>query len=299
MGHLFSHVEAKPLLKRVATFFNGGNASISARRSLLFVCGGMDRDCMRSRFLEFAKEGLPNCHIFLAEKALKALVPGDGIGPHDLAEIEEFIGLIADAIVLFPESPGSYAELGYFSKTPELARKSLVISDYALQGQDSFIALGPIHLIDASSVYKPSIQLIYGEGADFTLISERLGHRKRRNRKSFRGGKRTLDEREYFFVVLELIRIFRVVKIDGIVYAVMSIFGRARPKTIKRVVAILEGAGLVSRCGPDKEFCYATPGEPTFMEFEGISEIDFTLKLLDFYRTYAPDIFGVVSKLPK
>ena len=78
-----------------------------------------------------------------------------------------------------------------------------------------------------------------------------------------------------------------------------SIFGRAGPKTIKRVVAILEGAGLVSRCGLDKEFCYATPGEPTFMEFKGISEIDFTLKLLDFYRTCAPDIFGVVSELPK
>ena len=184
---------------------------------------------MRSRFLKFAERELSNCHIFLAEYALEALVSEDGAGRHDLTAIEEFIGEIADAIVLFPESPGSFAELGYFSKTLELARKSLVISDYNLQGQDGFIALGPIHLIDKASIYKPSIQLIYGEQADFKHISQRLAKRIKRTRKSFLKEAGSLTDREYFFAVFELIRIFRAITVDGIEYVVKSIFERARP----------------------------------------------------------------------
>ena len=254
---------------------------------------------MRPRFLKFAEKELPNWHIFLAERALESLVSEDGAGPHDLDKIEKLIGQIADAIVLFPESPGSFAELGYFAKTPELAKKSLVISNHDFQGQDSFISLVPTHLIDAKSIYKPSIQLSYGKEVDFTPIRQRLAGRSRQSRKSFQGGKRTLTDREYFFVVFELIRIFRAITVDGIRYVVRSIFAHARIQTINQVVAILVGAELVSRSGLDEEFCYATPGEPTFMEFKGISEIDFTLKLLDFYRTCAPDIFGVVSESPK
>ena len=300
MGHPFSHREAKSLLKRVATFFTPGHPFISANRNLIFVCGGgMDGDYMRSRFREFAKDKLPNWYIFLAERAWDALVSEDGAKRHTLTKIEEFIGEIVDAIVLFPESPGSCAELGYFAKTPKLAKKSLVISNYALQGQDSFIALCPIPLVDEVSIYNPAIQLVYEEDADFTLIMERLAQRTTRTRKSFQYKEtRRLTEREYFFVVLELIRIFRVVTIDGIAYVFKSIFRRTPIiKTIKHVVAILVGAGLVSRCGSDDEFFYCvTPGETTFMEFEGIREIDFTFKLLDFYRTYAPTL---LRELPK
>ena len=46
----------------------------------------------------------------------------------------------------------------------------------------------------------------------------------------------------------------------------------------------------------DDELCYVTPGESTFIEFEGIREPDFTFKLLDFYRICAPDIAAVVSE---
>ena len=299
MGHPFLHGEAKALLKRVATFFDPGNAFISANSNFLFVCGGdIGGNYMRPRFRKFATGGLPNWHIFLAERAFDALVSEDDTEHHNLTVIEELIGQIADAIVLFPESPGSYAELGYFSKTPELAKKSLVISDYKFQGQDSFISLGPIHLINAVSIYSPSIQLVYNEKADFTHIKQRLTKRTRRTRQSFQRERRRLTDREYFFLVLELIRIFRAITIEGIQYAVKSIFGYARTRTIKHVIAILAGAELVSRCGLEDEFYCVTPGESTFMEFKG-SEEDFVFKLLDFYRTCAVDIASVVRELPK
>ena len=300
MGHPFSHGEAKPLLKRVATFFDPGKAFISANRNILFVCGGsIDKDSMRCRFRAFAKKKLPNWQIFIAEKTWEVLGSKDVAERHTLDVIEELMGQIADAIVLFPESPGSCAELGYFAKTPKLARKFLVVSDYVYQGQDSFIALVPVRLIDRMSTYSPSIHLIYRGETDFSLIEERLGKRTKRGRKSIKREKRILDDQEYFFVVLELIRIFRVVTIDGIEYVVRSIFGRARTRTIKQVVAILVGAGLVSRCGPDKEFCRVTHGVATFIEFNRVNEVDFTFKLLDFYRTRATDIARLVSELPK
>ena len=253
---------------------------------------------MRLRFRAFAKENLPRWHIFIAERTWADLVSGDGSEIHNLGVIEEIIGEIADAIILFPESPGSFAELGYFAKVEKLARKVLVVTDYAYQGQDSFIGLVPISLIDSKSIYKPSIPLIYREEADFAPIEQRLASRTKRKRKSFNREKRALDEREYFFVVLELIRIFRVITVDGIEYVVKSIFGHARIKTIKRVVAILVGTGLVSRCGQDEAFCRVTPGEPTLMEFTGVNEADFTFKLLDFYRRRASDIADLVSELP-
>ena len=300
MGHPFLHGEAKSLLKRVATFFDPGNAFISANRNLLFVCGGaMDGDYLRPRFREFAKEELPSWHIFLAERAWDALVSEEGASRSNLTVIEELIGEIADAIVLFPESPGSFAELGYFAKTKKLAQKSLIISNYDLQGQDSFIALGPIFLIDTVSTYKPSIQLIYGKKADFTQITQRLAKRTSRQRKSLRREGRVLTDKEYFFLVLELIRIFHAVTIEGIVYIVKSIFRHARPKTIRHVVAILVGTGLVSRCGVDEELCCVTPGVSTFMEFERIKQTDFKFKLLDFYKKCAADINDVVIRLPK
>ena len=99
---------------------------------------------MRPRFQEFVNKELPNWHILLAEGVLDALVAaGEAKSSHELAALEEFIGQMADAIVLFPESPGSYAELGYFAKTDKMAKKSLIISNSKFQGRDSFISLGP------------------------------------------------------------------------------------------------------------------------------------------------------------
>ena len=257
----------------------------------------MDEDKMRPRFRAFAKERLPQWHIFIAERTWADLLSRDGAEHHNLGVIEDLIGQIADAIVLFPESPGSFAELGYFAKVQKLARKVLVVTDYAYQGEDSFIGLVPIPLIDSKSIYRPSIPLIYREETDFSLIGQRLANRTKRRRQSFKRESRALDEREYLFVVLELIRIFRVITVDGIEYVIKSIFGHARIKTIKHVVAILVGTGLVSRCGPDGDFCCVAPGESTFMEFKGVNEADFTFKLLDFYRTRARDIADLVIEL--
>ena len=99
-------------------------------------------------------------------------------GVHNLVELESFIAEIADCIILFPESAGSIAELGFFSNSATLRTKLLIANNVSLQSEDSFIALGPISLVDRDSRFKPTIQLTYKNGdPEFHFIHDRLKYR--------------------------------------------------------------------------------------------------------------------------
>ena len=112
MSHPFSHGEAKPLLKRVATYFDPGNAFISANQNLLFVCAGsMDEDNMRPRFRAFAEENLPRWHIFIAERAWADLVSEDGADTITLARLKN-------------SSVKSRMQLSYFPKAQAHSQNS-------------------------------------------------------------------------------------------------------------------------------------------------------------------------------
>jgi hypothetical protein len=64
-----------------------------------------------------------------------------------------------------------------FSKNEDLRKKILVVNDADLQGQDSFIRRGPVHLIDTHSKFNKEIQLEYNDNANFGLVKERLEKR--------------------------------------------------------------------------------------------------------------------------
>ena len=83
-------------------------------------------------------------------------------------------------------------------------------------------------------------------GREFRYIKQRLTKRASHRRKSIKREGRALTDKEYFFVVLELIRLFRAVTIDGIEYVVKDIFSHDITKTVGHigyVVAILVGTG--------------------------------------------------------
>lgn len=175
MDHPFQHPLGRELLKRVGYLFQSDKTYILRDSNIVFVCGGpIDKETMRKRFLEFGKTELPHLRLFLAEDAERDYVTNVEADLHNVAEFEEIIGHISDCLIIFPESPGSFAELGYFSKNPELNKKTLIVNDTDLQGQDSFIRRGPIHLIDTVSKFRNEIQITYGETANFSLVKERL-----------------------------------------------------------------------------------------------------------------------------
>lgn len=62
----------------------------------------------------------------------------------DLVQFEADLAQICELVLLFPESPGSFAELGCFAGTREIAEKLLVVIRGKYLGKSSFITKGPI-----------------------------------------------------------------------------------------------------------------------------------------------------------
>jgi hypothetical protein len=124
MSHPFQHPLAKGLLRRVAQLFKSDKAYILRDSNIVFVCGGpiADSSTMRSRFVKYAADELGHLRMFLAEDAEKDYITHDDPEFHNVAEFEEIIGAVSDCLIIFPESAGSFAELGYFSQS-ELLRK--------------------------------------------------------------------------------------------------------------------------------------------------------------------------------
>lgn len=300
MGHQFLHPLGKELLKPVAQVFRSENSYILRDSKIVFVCGGsVDGPSMRSRFLKYATAELTHLRMFLAEAAEKDYVSNEEATVHNVGEFEDLIGEVSDCLIIFPESPGSFAELGYFSKNQELSKKILIVNDANLQGIDSFILRGPIHLIDSTSIFSPTIQMEYGDGAKFEPVRLRLENRiTGKKRKKFEFTKYAdLTFRKKFFAIFEIVRLFEVLTLEAVEYAFRSIFKNVNPSELKQSLSILVAADLIHRSGYDNEyFCIDRKSKP-FMEFDNFDEVPFRLALNELYTTEFPDIASVVKGL--
>ena len=65
----------------------------------------------------------------------------------DLLSLENLLAESVDAVVLIPESPGSFAELGAFANDEKLRRKLICIIDKKHRKNRSFINQGPLKLV--------------------------------------------------------------------------------------------------------------------------------------------------------
>lgn len=72
-------------------------------------------------------------------------------GYHNLIDFERDAGSLAQAIVLFSESEGSFAELGAFCMDNLLAERLFVVIDKGNYNSTSFIANGPIKKIESDN----------------------------------------------------------------------------------------------------------------------------------------------------
>ncbi|MDF4741564.1 retron St85 family effector protein [Vibrio parahaemolyticus] len=122
---------------------------LTAKKTTIFLCGGAidnednGRSKMASIFNEHSKYEL-----LYPEDIFDDLLAGPG--QHSLLHLENILANCVDAIVLLPESPGSFAEIGAFSNNPRLAQKLIVLSDKNYKSKKSFINYGPYRLIKES-----------------------------------------------------------------------------------------------------------------------------------------------------
>jgi hypothetical protein len=173
------------------------------------------------------------------------------------------------------------------------------VNDLNLQGQDSFIALGPINLIDKHSHFRSAIQINYGEDPEFHLIKERLDKRiPGKNRKRFEfNGYAKLEDREKFFSIFEIINLFQMITLEGVEYAFRACFKNVSKPEVKRLLSILVAAELVQRFGVDRDFFCPTASARAFFQFEGMDLPEFRLEVMDFYQELFPMIADLIREL--
>ncbi|WP_426506909.1 retron St85 family effector protein [Serratia proteamaculans] len=123
------------------------------KKITIFLCGG---DVLNEKYGRHKMAA-----IFSKYKRYEILYPEDlfddllaGQGQYSLLSLENMLAEAVDVIIIFPESPGSYAELGAFSNNIELAKKLICIQDNRYKSKKSFINYGPIRLLKKNKTGK-------------------------------------------------------------------------------------------------------------------------------------------------
>lgn len=112
----------------------------------VFLCGGDLNDPFFYRNkVKRVLETHPKIEIFYPEELFDELLYGQG--QHSLLSLENILADSVDVIIIIPESPGSFAELGAFSNNEKLCKKMICLQDDKFKLKKSFLNYGPIKLL--------------------------------------------------------------------------------------------------------------------------------------------------------
>jgi hypothetical protein len=269
----FTHPKGRRLLEEVRQIF-AGDGSIFERKDkhIVFVCGGpvgATSNSLRSRFLSWAKTELPDIVPVLAEDAYGESYSDEVPKFINLAQFEQLIAGVSDCVLIFPESVGSYAEIGLFSATA-IKKKILVANQDVHHDGDSFLNLGPISQINSSSFLRPAIALSADHAErGFDAVKERLARLKRRsNRRKFRYGTyRQLSMEDKLVAVFATIVLLRAVTLPGLTQSVRTTFGNVNRAELQHLLSVLVAGQYVLRFG---EYVLPNPAKQPFLEFEKV-----------------------------
>lgn len=121
----------------------------------IFLCGGA-KSIRRERLRNYLLKQVPNLlGVFYAERVWEHLT--SHASSMSALEMEAELAKLADIVIVIVESPGTFAELGAFSLSPELRAKMLPIVDSKYKDQESFIVTGPLRWIDQDSLFRPTV----------------------------------------------------------------------------------------------------------------------------------------------
>jgi hypothetical protein len=258
--------------------------------NIIFVCGGNDDNSMRSRFMIEARPHLLNFRLFKPEDAVSHDFLDRPARRIDLSSFENLIAKLAICTVIFPEAPGSFAELGLFSEWSEVRERLLPVLDSNRQEQDSFLLLGPVAQIQEGSEYG-TYYLDY-TNPDYPGLCTRINNRANTNSR-----KRKIDIGDWdetpdivrFAIVHFLLDICRISSIDTIAYLMRGIFdGHCSKAWLADVCAILVGAGEAKLFGEEHSIIQP-PNAETFIDTISKHEgelIDLRFAINEFYQDF-------------
>lgn len=146
MGYTLTENELRTIAKKIKDelFF-----PVNQSKTTIFLCGADIRNnkTARARMAEILNEN-PRFSLLYPEDIFDDLLAGQG--HYSLLELENILADSVDCIIIFPESPGSFAEIGAFSNNEKLAKKMIVLSNKKYKYDKSFINYGPYRLIKRS-----------------------------------------------------------------------------------------------------------------------------------------------------
>lgn len=254
MPHLFSDPAGLQLLGSLRRVFQEKRIFHRKHKFIVFVCGGRlekGKRSLRKRFITWADNHLPEFICLSAEDALKDSFAGEGRAFVNLATFESIIAEVSDCVLIFPESAGSLAEIGFFANS-KVRDKTLVVNLLDFQAVDSFVNLGPIDTINSVSFLRSTIQ-ITRKSPDFAHVGQRLTERVRwpqqRERLPYnRFGQ--FNFKQKLLVVFETLRLLRLADQKTLRHVIVACFGGNPPYTeIRHILRILLAAKFIERYG--------------------------------------------------
>jgi hypothetical protein len=272
----FTHPSAQGI---TATLVEGlrQNFFIKRRRRIIFVCGGPTSSAAlsdRANFLNWAQSNIADeAHLLLAEKAYGAATER-GTKFINLADFEKILAELSDCVLIFPESVGSFSEVGIFATAKSIRDKTLIANDSKHERRDSFLLLGPYHEINEKSHFNPSVNY------DSTLGPDPAFHQRIWDRISIRTngfGKRKRPETVHFVdmplasrvaIVSWVINITARAKFGDLLDIVRAVYGPndKDAQVLKQTLAVLVALDQIStpvtdlfRTRPKHEFSLDVP----------------------------------------
>lgn len=299
MPNPFSHPSSDKLLGYIKTQFETNKFNQKKDRHLIFLCGGSVSPrsrSLRKKFIRYSQKSLPKFRIILAETVVKDITQHSDPDFFNIADFESFIADISDCLLIFPESPGSIAEIGFFSNNEKTVRKILAVTDLNRQ-HDSFIYIGPIDKINNKSIFK-SVVIDY-KRPNFKPIKKRLNDRfpasqaKHFPFKDF--SEYTVQERLY--IVFQLLIIFSALTLEGLVYCLNKIFGNYKLEEIKHFLSFLVAAKYVRRIGEYSHYFVPVESVEGFLGVRKGNIEDIKMKALLFYQSHDNETLEIIKKL--
>ncbi len=158
--------------ERLIRYLRSDKYRFRALEPVVFLCGAANsapRDALR----DYLRRHFPEISLFYAEQVWMRIVPSAGA---NALEMEDYLGQLADILVIIVESPGTFTELGAFSLSEPLRKKLLPILDSRFRNPNSFIETGPAQWIGQDSLFRPPIYVNHSRILECVAeLEDRLG----------------------------------------------------------------------------------------------------------------------------
>ena len=133
----------KKTYKPIEEVFKNIN-KITEELNIVFVFGSASKESIRNLFINYAEKfsskliyiTIEDLTIDLKENVLQKGIKQELI---KLIDLEYKVINLSYCVVIFPESPGSFAELGFFSKELHTKQKIFALKDYEYADDDSYV----------------------------------------------------------------------------------------------------------------------------------------------------------------